>query len=286
MNGAPEPVGTIEVALGHAGRLLESEPALAAEQAREILRAAPNHPLATLFIGIAQRRLGDAGGALEILQPLARAQPGWAPAHYELGVTLGLLRRGDEAVQSLRQAVRLKPDIGDAWRLLGDHLHGDGRPRRAPTPPTPTTSRSRRATRACSRRRPRSARTASPRPRRCCKQHLKQVPDRRRGDPHARRGRGAARAASRTPRSCSRAASNWRRASRPRGTTTRWCCTGRTGRSRRSREVDRLLAVDPRNPGYRNLQGGRAQPDRRVRAVDRDLRGSARRVPAAGRRSG
>ncbi len=126
MNGAPEPVGTIEVALGHAGRLLESEPALAAEQAREILRAAPNHPLATLFIGIAQRRLGDVAGALEILQPLTRAQPGWAPAHYELGVTLGLLRRGDEAVRSLRQAVRLKPDIGDAWRLLGDHLTAMG----------------------------------------------------------------------------------------------------------------------------------------------------------------
>ena len=126
MNGAPEPVGTIEVALSHAGKLLESEPALAAEQAREILKAAPSHPLATLFIGIAQRRLGDAAGALEILQPLARAQPGWAPAHYELGVTLGLVRRGDEAVRSLRQAVRLKPDIGDAWRLLGDHLTAMG----------------------------------------------------------------------------------------------------------------------------------------------------------------
>jgi len=126
MSGTPEPVGTIEVALGHAGRLLESEPALAAEQAREILRAVPNHPLATLFVGIAQRRLGDPAGALEVLQPLAQGQPGWAPAHYELGVTLGHLRRGDEAVRSLRQAVRLKPDIGDAWRMLGDHLTAMG----------------------------------------------------------------------------------------------------------------------------------------------------------------
>ena len=126
MSGAPEPVGTIEVALSHAGKLLESEPALAAEQAREILKAAPSHPLATLFIGIAQRRLGDAAGALEILQPLAQVQPGWAPAHYELGVTLGLVRRGDEAVESLRRAVHLKPDIGDAWRLLGDHLTAMG----------------------------------------------------------------------------------------------------------------------------------------------------------------
>jgi len=126
MSGAPEPVGTLEVALKHAGTLLRTEPALAAEQAREILKAAPSHPLATLFLGVAQRQLGDPEGALAILQPLAQAQPGWAPAHYELGVTLGLLGRGDDAVESLRRAVRLKSDIGDAWRLLGDHLTAMG----------------------------------------------------------------------------------------------------------------------------------------------------------------
>jgi tetratricopeptide (TPR) repeat protein len=126
MSTAPEPVGTLEVALKHAGALLDSQPELAAEQAREILRVAPKHPLATLFVGIAQRKLGDAAAALQTLQGLAREQPGWAPAHYELGVTLGLLGRGEEAVPSLRHAVRLKPDIGDAWRLLADHLTAMG----------------------------------------------------------------------------------------------------------------------------------------------------------------
>lgn len=126
MTNAPEPVGTVEVALAHAGKLLQKDPALAAEQAAEILKVVPGHPLATLFIGISRRLLGDPAGALEILQPLARNQPGWAPAHYELGVTLGLLRRGEDAVQSLRHAVRLKADIGDAWRLLGDHLTAMG----------------------------------------------------------------------------------------------------------------------------------------------------------------
>jgi tetratricopeptide (TPR) repeat protein len=182
MNSAPEPVGTIEVALDHAGRLLETEPALAAEQAHEILRAAPNHPLATLFVGIAQRRLGDATGALEILQPLAHAQPGWAPAHYELGVTLGILRRGDEAVRSLRQAVRLKPDIGDAWRLLGV----------APTPPT--RSRSRRDPRSATARCRRSALRWPRRRRRTSAAAASGCPsDRCRGDPHAGRGGRAAR---------------------------------------------------------------------------------------------
>ena len=126
MSTAPEPVGTLEVALKHAGALLDSQPELAAEQAREILRAVPRHPLATLFVGIAQRKLGDLDGSLQTLQDLARAQPGGAPAHYELGVTLGLAGRGEEAVPALRHAVRLKPDIGDAWRLLGDHLTAMG----------------------------------------------------------------------------------------------------------------------------------------------------------------
>jgi tetratricopeptide (TPR) repeat protein len=126
MTGATEPVGTLEVALDHAGRLLSSEPALAAEQARAILEAAPNHPLALLFLGIADRQLGNIDGALRTLEPLAEAQPGWAPAQYELGVTLGVARRGEEAVAALRRAIRLKNDIGDAWRLLGDHLSATG----------------------------------------------------------------------------------------------------------------------------------------------------------------
>ena len=126
MTGAPDAVGTLDVALAHAGKLLQSDPALAREQAREILKAAPNHPLATLFLGIAQRQLGDPEGALQFLEPLCKAQPGWAPAHYELGVTLGRVGRGDDAVQALRRAVKIKPDVGDAWRLLGDHLTAMG----------------------------------------------------------------------------------------------------------------------------------------------------------------
>jgi hypothetical protein len=60
MNNATEPTGTLEVALSHTKRLLETNAAMAAEQAEEILKVAPNHPVATLLLGIARRRGGDA----------------------------------------------------------------------------------------------------------------------------------------------------------------------------------------------------------------------------------
>jgi tetratricopeptide (TPR) repeat protein len=83
-----EPVGTIETALAHAGRLLRSQPALAAEQAREILKVAPRHAQGELTLGLAQARLG--------LHP--------------------------EAAASLRRAAELDAGLSAAWRALGDQL--------------------------------------------------------------------------------------------------------------------------------------------------------------------
>jgi tetratricopeptide (TPR) repeat protein len=122
MSGNSEPVGTVDVALTHAGRLLESQPGLAAEQAAEILRAVPGHPAALLMLGAARRRMGDATGAVEVLEPLVRGQPNSAATHYELGMALGQSGRGEGAVTALRRAVALKPDMPDAWRALADHL--------------------------------------------------------------------------------------------------------------------------------------------------------------------
>jgi len=87
MENAAEPLGTLEVALRHAARLLEREPAAAVEQAGEILKVHPDQP--------------DALGLS--------------------GLALGKLGRGEEAIAALRRAVALKPDQPDAWRALGDH---------------------------------------------------------------------------------------------------------------------------------------------------------------------
>ncbi|HSC07229.1 MAG TPA: sulfotransferase [Steroidobacteraceae bacterium] len=126
MSGVVEPVGTLEQALQHAQRLLEREPALAVEQAGEILKVVPNHPVATLLLGAARHKTGDWRGALDVLEPLARTQPNSAAVRYELGRALGSAKRGDEAVAALRRAVELKPELTEAWLALGDHLTAIG----------------------------------------------------------------------------------------------------------------------------------------------------------------
>jgi len=58
-----DPVGTLDVALAHAARLLAQEPALAEAQSREILKVVPDHPHALRLLGEALRRQGDVEGA-------------------------------------------------------------------------------------------------------------------------------------------------------------------------------------------------------------------------------
>jgi len=60
---AAETVGTLEVALGHAARLLPVDAPAAAAQAREILKVVPDHPPTLRLLGEALRRQGDMEGA-------------------------------------------------------------------------------------------------------------------------------------------------------------------------------------------------------------------------------
>jgi tetratricopeptide (TPR) repeat protein len=126
LNSASEPVGTVDVALAHAARLLERDAALAAEQAGEILKAVPGHPHARLILGAARRIAGQTQLALDVLEPLAREQPRSPPAHLELAMARSAAGRGDEAIESLRRAIQLKPDSAEAWRLLADQLDAAG----------------------------------------------------------------------------------------------------------------------------------------------------------------
>ncbi len=123
-----EPTGTLETALVQATRLLAVDPARAALQSREILKAVPGHPKALLLLASALRLEGDFAGAREILEPLAGAQPKVAAIHFELGLVLGRLGENEAAIAALTRATRLAADHPSAWRELGDQLTqaGDG----------------------------------------------------------------------------------------------------------------------------------------------------------------
>ncbi|HEX2789514.1 MAG TPA: sulfotransferase [Steroidobacteraceae bacterium] len=128
MNESSEPVGTLEVALAHAARLLERDPRLAAEQAGEILKVIPGHPRARLVLGAARRIAGHTQAALEVLEPLAREQPQSAAVHLELGIARGEAGQSSAAIAALHHALKLQSDSPDAWRLLADQRDavGDG----------------------------------------------------------------------------------------------------------------------------------------------------------------
>jgi tetratricopeptide (TPR) repeat protein len=120
--------GTLPAALQRARALLATQPAKAAEQAAAILQAVPGHPEAVLVLGVAHRRQGRPAEARALLEPLARAQPNAAAAQFEWGVTQAELGETQAAIASLRRAVALKPQIAPAWRLLGDLLTLSGEP--------------------------------------------------------------------------------------------------------------------------------------------------------------
>jgi Flp pilus assembly protein TadD len=126
MSLVSEPTGSLDQALAHASRLLATRPELAGEQAAEILKVVENHPMALLVLGTSHTARDNAPEAVEILGPLVRSQPNWAMAHLELGIALGRVGRGEEAVVALRRAVALKPDLPQAWLALGDHLTATG----------------------------------------------------------------------------------------------------------------------------------------------------------------
>ncbi|HVI25022.1 MAG TPA: sulfotransferase [Xanthomonadaceae bacterium] len=120
------PTASLDTALAHARQLLAEAPALAAEQAGEILRVVPGQPEALRLLAAARARQGDHAGALAILRPLAATHPRWARAQFDLGLALGRARQGAEALAALQRAVALDPNLPGAWRAIGDHLTAIG----------------------------------------------------------------------------------------------------------------------------------------------------------------
>jgi len=122
LNNPSSASGSVETAMKHAASLLQTDAALAAQQATEILAAAPDYPPAKLLLATAKHHLGESQEALEMLGTLVKEQANWAAAQFQYGLILAEQKRGDEALAALRKTVQLKPNHQQAWRHLGDHL--------------------------------------------------------------------------------------------------------------------------------------------------------------------
>lgn len=121
-HSAEEARGTLATALAHAAHLLAAHPAMAEEQAREILKVVPGSGDARLLLAQALRAQGKAAQARDVLLALTLAAPDFAVAQLELGIALSQLGNGAAALDALRRAVALDAELSPAWRALGDVL--------------------------------------------------------------------------------------------------------------------------------------------------------------------
>jgi predicted Zn-dependent protease len=99
---------------------LARNPTAAERQARALVARLPGDPRPQLILASALRRIGNPGAALTMLGDLARRFPQAARTRYELGLCLGLTERGAEGLVQLDEAVRLDPQLVEAWRALAD----------------------------------------------------------------------------------------------------------------------------------------------------------------------
>lgn len=114
------PQGTLQTALEHTHRLLAHKPALAEEQAREILKSLPGNPDAELLLAMALKEQHKPQQALAIVEALAAKHPFAAAVQYALGLIKIDLGEQGAAQMALREATRLDPGHSAAWRALGD----------------------------------------------------------------------------------------------------------------------------------------------------------------------
>jgi tetratricopeptide (TPR) repeat protein len=123
--------GTLSAALVQARRLFASNHAGAEAQLREILKVVPHQPDALLLLGSARRVQGDVAQALAILKPLAALLPKNADVQFELGLAHADCDESAEAIAAFRRTVALDPNHAHAWRALGDQFTLTGNTRAA-----------------------------------------------------------------------------------------------------------------------------------------------------------
>ncbi len=115
---------SVDKALAYAVEMLNGRPDAALSQALEVLKAVPNHPIATLVVGSAERLLGRTAGQAELCSATWHVLPPRRTAvHFEYGLALVTAGRPREAISALRYAGQLNPTLPGLWLALADQLH-------------------------------------------------------------------------------------------------------------------------------------------------------------------
>jgi tetratricopeptide (TPR) repeat protein len=122
LTGAGDPRGTIAVALSHGFDLLAREPAMAAEQASEILKVAKGDPRAHFLMGAAKRRLGEAPAAIGHLAIALKAMAPSAELLLELALAEAARGEGKRAMALAARAMQTDGGVANGWRAVADEL--------------------------------------------------------------------------------------------------------------------------------------------------------------------
>ena len=122
----PASSNDLKIALRQAALLMDTDPALAEQQAREILKKYPGELNTLTLLSAALRAQQQFEPALETLRKVVKRDPGLGLARQEIGMTLLATGQGTEAVRHLRKAVKLLPDSPLAWQALADALAAQG----------------------------------------------------------------------------------------------------------------------------------------------------------------
>jgi tetratricopeptide (TPR) repeat protein len=120
--GGEDPRGTIAVALSHGFDLLAREPALAAEQAGEILRVVAGDARAHFLMGAAKRRLGEPGEAVSHLALALKGMPRSAELALEFALAEAARGEGKRAMALAGRAMETNGGVANGWRALADEL--------------------------------------------------------------------------------------------------------------------------------------------------------------------
>jgi len=113
----------LRTALQHhqAGRLSQAEVLY-----RQILETAPNNPDALHLSGLIAHQAGTFDIAVDLISKAIRVKPS-GPMYYNLGVSLQARGKLDEAIESYRNALALKPEDAKTLTNMGTVFHLQGK---------------------------------------------------------------------------------------------------------------------------------------------------------------